>query len=78
MLVLVDADAELATDVVERIEGTVGALDFGPGQPALSFSAGIAEFPRHSNKMSELMKHADEALFRAKGAGPPAGVHLRL
>jgi diguanylate cyclase (GGDEF)-like protein len=69
MLVLVDADAELATEVLGRIEHAVGALEFEPGHPAPSFSAGIAEFPRDATKMSELMERADEALFRAKAQG---------
>jgi diguanylate cyclase (GGDEF)-like protein len=69
MLVLVDADAQMAMEVVARIERTVGALEFGLGQPGLSFSAGIAESPRHSTRMSELMECADRALLQAKAQG---------
>ncbi len=69
MLVLVDADAELAAEVLSRIETSIEALEFGPGRPALSISAGIAEFPRHATKLSELMELADTALFQAKAQG---------
>jgi diguanylate cyclase (GGDEF)-like protein len=69
MLVLVDADAELALDVLERIEVAVGAVEFGPGYPALSFSAGVAEVPGNGSKISDLMQRADEALRRAKAQG---------
>ena len=69
MLVLVGAHAELAEEVMERIENSVSALEFGPGQPAVSFSAGIAEFPRHASQLSVLMARADAALLRAKAQG---------
>lgn len=69
MLVLVDADAELAREVMGRIESSVSALEFGPGHPALSFSAGIAEFPGHARRLSALMERADAALLRAKAQG---------
>jgi diguanylate cyclase (GGDEF)-like protein len=69
MLAFVNADARVAGEVLERMEKSVGALEFGPGQASLSFSAGVAEFPRHSTHLSELMRCADEALFRAKAHG---------
>jgi diguanylate cyclase (GGDEF)-like protein len=69
MLVLVDAGAKRAREVLERIERTVTALEFGPGQPALSFSAGVAEFPAHGARLSALMERADSALLRAKAQG---------
>ncbi len=69
MLGLVNTDARAATDVLSRIGSEVDALESAPGQPSLSFSAGIAEFPRHAAVMEELMERADEALFRAKATG---------
>jgi len=68
-LVLARADAQLAIQVLERIEHAVGELRLTPEQPPLSFSAGIAEFPRDSAELGELMERADEALFWAKARG---------
>ena len=39
------------------------------GAFATSFSAGIAELPSSSNKLTELQRLADDALYRAKAAG---------
>ena len=35
----------------------------------LSFSAGVAEYPRDGHDLPELLRAADEALYRAKAAG---------
>jgi diguanylate cyclase (GGDEF)-like protein len=39
------------------------------GQFEVTFSAGVAEFPRHGYDLQSLYRAADEALYRAKGAG---------
>ena len=70
ILVLVDTDSERGHEVLGRIQKAVRAVEFGPGHPALSFSAGIAEFPRDSTSTNELVGRADEALGRAKAQGP--------
>jgi diguanylate cyclase (GGDEF)-like protein len=36
---------------------------------AVTFSAGVAEFPRHGSDLQSLYRAADEALYRAKDAG---------
>lgn len=69
VLAFVDSDARLATQIVTRIGTAIAALEFGPGHGPLSFSAGIAEFPRHSAHLDELMEHADRALYKAKAEG---------
>ena len=39
------------------------------GEFAVTFSAGVAEFPRHGTDLQSLYRAADEALYRAKDAG---------
>jgi diguanylate cyclase (GGDEF)-like protein len=39
------------------------------GQFEVTFSAGVAEFPRHGYDLQSLYRAADEALYRAKDAG---------
>lgn len=41
----------------------------GPDRVQLSTSAGIAVYPQHARGAEELMRHADQALRRAKDAG---------
>jgi diguanylate cyclase (GGDEF)-like protein len=69
MLALSRADGKGAQDALGRLrsgmEGRAVAADVG----AVSFSAGIAEFPRHSVGRAELMRFADGALYWARSAG---------
>jgi diguanylate cyclase (GGDEF)-like protein len=70
VLAFVGANADLATQILTRIGVDVAALEFGPGHGPLSFSAGIAEFPRRSMTVPDLVEEADLALYSAKaGAG---------
>jgi diguanylate cyclase (GGDEF)-like protein len=67
-LILPGADAEGALIVAERVRSKIELIlipDFGP----LSASLGIATFPRHGHARSELVQHADSALYSAKRAG---------
>jgi diguanylate cyclase (GGDEF)-like protein len=69
MLALVRADAPTAEKVMQRIKDAVAPLEVGPGRQKLKFSAGIAEFPRHSTDMEQLVNQADAALYWGKAHG---------
>jgi diguanylate cyclase (GGDEF)-like protein len=69
MLALVRADAPTAEKVMQRITEAVAPLEIGPERAKLKFSAGIAEFPRHSTDMEQLVNQADAALYWGKAHG---------
>jgi diguanylate cyclase (GGDEF)-like protein len=67
-LILPGADPEGALIVAERVRSRIEQIlipDFGP----LSASLGIAVHPLHGNARTELVQHADSALYGAKRAG---------
>ena len=51
-----------------RLAEAVAAHEF-THKEELTFSAGLAEFPRHANTVEELIKKSDKALYSAKAAG---------
>jgi diguanylate cyclase (GGDEF)-like protein len=69
-VILADVDAAAAQLLLDAIRRDFGALRHASGDAefTVSFSAGIAEFPRH-NQADALMAAADAALYRAKQAG---------
>ncbi|MEA2480929.1 MAG: hypothetical protein QOJ07_2851 [Thermoleophilaceae bacterium] len=69
MLALVRADAPTAEKVLERLKAAVAHVEVGPGRQKIKFSAGIAEFPRHSTDGAEVVKMADAALYLGKAHG---------
>jgi diguanylate cyclase (GGDEF)-like protein len=68
-LALVRADAATAEKVLQRIKDALAPIEVGPGRQKLRFSAGIAEFPRHSTEMDQILNQADAALYWVKARG---------
>lgn len=65
------SDAEAAVKILTQLQADLLAATRNPAVPTLSFSAGVATQPRGSSAMeiSDLLKSADLALYRAKEAG---------
>jgi diguanylate cyclase (GGDEF)-like protein len=68
-LALVRADAQAAEVVLARLRNALASVMIGPAQEQLSFSAGIAEFPRHGSDRDVLLQCADTALYWGKANG---------
>jgi diguanylate cyclase (GGDEF)-like protein len=70
LLALADTDAWRAERVVERLRSALAYAAAGAvGRDALTFSAGIAEFPRDARDQTALTRLAAGALYRAKRSG---------
>jgi diguanylate cyclase (GGDEF)-like protein len=71
LLVLSPADACTAKDVAEDLRQRYALCPLSPGkQPVLAtLSIGVATYADHGSTFDELMRSADEALYRAKNAG---------
>jgi diguanylate cyclase (GGDEF)-like protein len=67
-LILPGADPDGALIVAERVRSKI-ELILIPGFGPLSASLGIATYPLHCNARTELVQHADAALYSAKRAG---------
>jgi diguanylate cyclase (GGDEF)-like protein/PAS domain S-box-containing protein len=70
-VVLCDADdAKRIESVLQHIlAGVASAFQLGTEQVFVSASIGVAQYPRNATLVEELFKHADQALYVAKGAG---------
>jgi diguanylate cyclase (GGDEF)-like protein len=71
LLVLPDAALEIAASRAEALRSNFRTLeipDLAPDPPP-TLSAGIAVFPQHGATQDELVRAADEALYRAKADG---------
>jgi diguanylate cyclase (GGDEF)-like protein len=71
-LILVDTPLTGAKTFAENIRKTIEAESFSiPDGKSLRITAsmGLAEFPSQAGSMTELIKHADDALYRAKREG---------
>jgi diguanylate cyclase len=60
--------AESALILLEEIRGHIAASEIAPGV-AVHVSVGIAARPPHATSVPDLLRAADEALFRAKREG---------
>jgi diguanylate cyclase (GGDEF)-like protein len=69
VLALVRADAHSAERVLGRLRRALEKVTVGPAGEKLGFSAGIAEFPRHSPDRDQLLRCADSALYWGKANG---------
>jgi diguanylate cyclase (GGDEF)-like protein/PAS domain S-box-containing protein len=71
-LIIAEADTEGAHKCVESIREAIKHLSLhnrGQTLGTITVSAGIATYPAHGDNSEDLMRAADEALYRAKQAG---------
>lgn len=71
-LILAEVDAEGAYKCVESIRESIKHLSLhhrGQTLGTITVSAGVATFPAHGNNSEDLIRCADEALYRAKNSG---------
>lgn len=75
-VVLVDQEAQRARQVLKRVLDEFASLRFHSSYSGrifqVTFSAGIAEFPRDGQDLESLISAADGRLLRAKGSGRQA------
>ena len=72
VLILPEISAEAAVERFEQFRQSIAdlSLEFeGRELPHIAVSIGVAIFPEHGDKASDLLRAADEALYRAKNAG---------
>ncbi|HVP43311.1 MAG TPA: sensor domain-containing diguanylate cyclase [Terriglobales bacterium] len=68
-VLLPETNGENARAVAEKLRQIVAGFPF-PGIPRpVTFSAGVAEFPRHGRTRDELVQAADAALYSSKQSG---------
>jgi PleD family two-component response regulator len=67
-LILPGADPEGAHIVAERVRSKIEQILI-PGFGPISASLGIATYPLHGSARTQLVQHADSALYSAKRAG---------
>jgi diguanylate cyclase (GGDEF)-like protein len=71
-LIVAEVDAEGTSKCVESIREAIKHLSIhnrGQTLGGITISAGIATYPTHGNTPEELIRAADDALYRAKKAG---------
>ncbi len=72
ILILTDITLEQATPRLEDLREAIGKLNLTVGcrnLPCITVSMGVSLFPSHGTTAQELIKGADEALYRAKKNG---------
>lgn len=73
LIAMPETDREAAFEQADRIREKIARtkLPHGENQPLkhISISGGVAAFPRDGNSISELIQHADEALYQSKHGG---------
>jgi diguanylate cyclase (GGDEF)-like protein len=77
-VILLNTAAEKAHDIMNEIREKFAALDHHAGSESfkMTFSCGIASFPR-SSTAEELTSRADDALYAAKEAGRNRVIHIQ-
>ncbi|MGI9101272.1 MAG: GGDEF domain-containing protein [Terriglobales bacterium] len=58
-----------ATAVAERVRSTVAAQKMGSQKLPVTVSVGVSSFPAHANSLDELLRQADQAMYKAKKLG---------
>ena len=68
---LVGPSAEAAFIVAERMRRAIEAIKMadGKGGPKISVSVGMATALKSERRLSDMLREADRALYRAKAAG---------
>ena len=69
VIVLADVDCQAATGIGERLIDQFRVLAAKFPRANVAASIGLAHFERHPADASELLRHADEAMYRAKVEG---------
>jgi diguanylate cyclase (GGDEF)-like protein/PAS domain S-box-containing protein len=71
VLVMPGVPPEIAAKRLDQLREAFASLKFshGSGEFSMSFSAGIASFPRHGSDYGTLINAADRALYTAKASG---------
>jgi diguanylate cyclase (GGDEF)-like protein len=69
LLVLPSSDLEGALTVADKVSRALKSQPIGEDQIQITVSTGVAIFGKHGTTQSQLIKHADQALYAAKAAG---------
>ena len=70
-----DQDTVGGVQMSERLLSVLAELEAAGGLP-IGVSAGVAACPEHGNEADNLLRSADEAMWRARAVGQPVGVGL--
>ncbi|AEL06616.1 putative signal protein with GGDEF domain [Xanthomonas campestris pv. raphani 756C] len=71
-IILPEVDLATASAMAEKLRAGIDALQVmadGVSLPKITASFGVATFPGHAGNAAQLLRKADEALYRAKQAG---------
>ncbi|EGD19405.1 diguanylate cyclase (GGDEF) domain-containing protein [Xanthomonas hortorum ATCC 19865] len=71
-IILPEVDLSTASRMAEKLRAGIEALQVmsdGVSLPKVTASFGAASFPEHAGNAAQLLRRADEALYRAKQAG---------
>jgi len=73
VIAMPETDIETAHKLADRLREAIASYEFAHGekQPGgrLTISGGVAAFPHHGTNSTELLSHADQALYQAKASG---------
>jgi diguanylate cyclase (GGDEF)-like protein len=73
VIAMPETDAKAAHRLAERLRAAIASHQFAHGkrQPGgkLTISGGVAAFPHNGTNSTELLSHADQALYQAKASG---------